>query len=146
VNKIEVVSLDRKIVAFGRGIKSILKISLEKLRQDNKAVEIYLVGSAEMRFLNKAFRRKNKPTNILSFKEPADFIYPKSRFKRLGEIYVAIPYIKKQVWGNKKGEDRKAALKKLLIHGLLHLLGYTHGSERDKIKMEKKEQKLLRNV
>ncbi len=85
-----------------------------------------------MKFLNKKFRGKDKAADVLSFNEPKNFVSPPSKFRRIGEIYLNVSSIKYQV-----SSDR------LLIHGLLHLLGYVHKKKNDRIKMEKIEQKLL---
>ncbi len=102
-------------------------------------MEIYLVPDKKMRFLNKKFRGKDKTADVLSFNEQKNFIYPPSRKRRLGEIYLNLPLIRRQANG-----DFEAALVRLLIHGFLHLLGYTHNRKNDRIKMEKQEAKLLR--
>ena len=91
-----------------------------------------------MKFLNKKFLGKNKSTDVLSFIEPKSFVYPPGRFKRLGEIYLNIPLIERQ-----SGANFEVALSRPLIHGFLHLLGYTHRRKNDRIKMEKQEVRLL---
>lgn len=120
-----------------------LKI-LKILKKDRVSIEIYLVGDRKMRELNKKFRGKDNPTNVLSFQSPKGFIFPqefggfKTKNKFLGEIYLDISQIKKEakiLW--------KISLEdfflKLLIHAILHLSGYDHKKKSDRIKMEKKE-------
>jgi len=105
---------------------------LRELKEGRASVDIYLVDEKVMKSLNRKFRGKDKPTDVLSFKEPAGFPHPERKGKYLGEIYLA-PGVAK-----KKGNDLEA----LLIHGLLHLLGYTHKRKSDRIKMEKLERRL----
>ncbi len=101
----------------------------------NIDVDIYLVSDEEMRAINKRFRGKDKATNVLSFREPKGFPHPE-RKKRilLGEVYLAPAYIEN------KGENIEA----LVIHGVLHLAGYTHDKVRDRMEMEKKEKEILK--
>lgn len=160
MNKVSVISLDKKFKKFEKKIKiAALKI-LKILNKNNILVGIYLVGSQKIRFLNKKFRGKDKSTNVLSFKEPNNFPHPEferrtMRTKRgqtqkltpLGEIY-----LNAELYGRdaeRRGKfQRKSALSPrlsaLLVHGLLHLLGYNHKKKRDRIKMEKMEQRLLK--
>lgn len=99
------------------------KIAEEALWHKKKRlnVDVYLITNQQMKDLNYRFRHKNKSTNVLAFGEP------------LNEIYLAPDYIRTQ----------KEDLNFLLIHGLLHLLGYNHKKKNDMIKMEKEEQKII---
>lgn len=132
MSRVEIVSLS------GRGDKKIEK-ELEKtalktikfLGGKNISVEILLTEGRLMKFLNKKFRGKNKAADVLSFEEPKEFISPKSKNRNIGEIYINTRY---------KIQDTKY----LLIHGLLHLLGYDHQKKNDIIEMELAEQKLLK--
>ncbi len=109
----------------------------------NAEVHIFLIKDEEMRRINRTFRGKDKPTNVLSFEEPKNFpclrrqAHPEHRAEKgsvkLGEIYLAPDYIER------KGEN----IGHLVIHGILHLLGYTHKGLRDRMEMEKKENEVL---
>ena len=95
-------------------------------------LEVYLVSDEEIRRLNRRFRGKDKPTNVLSFSSAPDFLIPKARQSFLGEIFLAPDYAFRQ----------KESMARLLVHGLLHLFGYTHLNVRDKIKMEVFEERV----
>lgn len=90
----------------------------------DKRVEIMLVDKS---FMNK---------NVWSFPAPKRFPGPKKGGSSLGEVYLNPAYIKKE------GE----ALEYMLIHGLLHLLGYDHKRENDIMRMENLERKLLQKL
>lgn len=77
--------------------------------------------------LNKKYRNKNKPTNVLAF--PISDIY--------GEIFINVDSIKREYLNFT--ESRKQFIGYLFIHSLFHLKGYSHGS-----KMEK-EEKIIRD-
>lgn len=141
MNKIIITSQNSGFEKFKKIIKPAVFKILKILNKNNVAVEFFLVGDKEMRFLNKMFRKKDKPTNILSFPEPENFPHPELKDKKtryFGVIYLDIPYIKKEA--KISLVDIDFLMVKLLIHGILHLLGYVHKKKNDRIKMEKKEQ------
>ena len=72
--------------------------------------------------------------NVMSFPAPKGFPGPDAKGKYLGEIYLNPDYIAKE------GEEWAY----MLIHGLLHLLGYDHKKKGDIIRMENKERQLLK--
>ena len=79
---------------------------------------------------------REKRVSVLAFPEPRNFPHPEKSAKFLGEIYINRDVAK----GN---ED---ALVYLLIHGLLHLLGYDHRKKSDTMRMERLEKKLFLRV
>ncbi|PIU98380.1 rRNA maturation RNase YbeY [Candidatus Wolfebacteria bacterium CG03_land_8_20_14_0_80_40_12] len=134
-NKVAVISLDKRFEKFEEQIKFISLKLLRILNKTNVWVEIYLINNSRMKFLNKKFRSQNKTTTVLSFGEARQFILPPSKFKKIGEIYL-----------NVEVSSFKFQVSSLLIHGLLHLLGYEHQKKNDRIKMERVEQKLFRQT
>ncbi len=115
---------------------------LQKVAQDILAsyfksphlkVEVSLIDVRTMRKLNRTFRGLDKPTDVLSFEAPADFPQTDKAGREIGEIYLCPSYIKM----HKVGVDR------LLVHGLLHLLGFDHAKERARIRMQTLEFKIL---
>jgi probable rRNA maturation factor len=101
---------------------------LMKLR---KPIDVFLVDGQTMRTLNRKYRKKDKTTNVLSFVTPPDF-----PIDVLGEIYLDPKYIEK------KNED----LAFMLLHGVLHILGYDHERKSDRIVMEKKEKQVMKKL
>ena len=94
------------------------------------SVTIALVPDQRIRALNKQFRRKDRPTDVLSF--PAD------ERGRLGDIVIGIGVARAQA--EDAGHSLGAELRVLALHGLLHLLGYDH--ERDAGRMARVEARL----
>lgn len=147
MNKVIIGSQNSGFKQFEKKIKSAVFKILKILKKENIAVEIFLVGDKEIQFLNKTLRKKNKPTNVLSFPEPKNFPHPEFKSKKisyLGVIYLNIPYIKKEALPTgRQGKislvDIDFLMVKLLIHGMLHLFGFIHKKKNDRIKMEKKE-------
>ncbi len=133
MNKVSVISLDKKFKKFERKIKNTALKILKILKKANVSVEIYLINSQKMRFLNEKFRGKDKTTTVLSFEEPRNFILPPSKHKKIGEIYLNSQIFNSQIT-------------QLLVHGLLHLLGYNHQKKSDRIRMEKREKLVIKKL
>lgn len=141
MNKVAVLSLEKRFKKFDGEIKKTALKILEILKKKNISAEIYLASNQKMRFLNKKFRDKDKPTDVLSFEEPKGFIYPKSRFKPIGEIYLNMTNDQRPTTNDSR--ELLVVGRRLLTHGLLHLFGYNHKKKSDRIKMEKKERQIL---
>ncbi len=122
--------MQKKIKITAQKILEILKIS-------NSNLEIFLVSNELMRNINKEYRGKDRETNILSFKA-AKVPRPDSSLRHLGEIYLAPDYI------SYHNED----IRTLLIHGILHLLGYEHecGNIKKAKLMESKEKEVAKKA
>ncbi len=84
--------------------------------------------------MNYNYRNQKKPTNILSF--------ILSERPLIGDIILCHPVIKNEARNQNK--KIKAHYAHLLIHGYLHLLGYSHEKQSDADKMEKKEVQILK--
>ena len=121
--------MEKKLAALAEKALKILKIS-------GCSLEIFLVPDVVMRDINREYRGKDKETNILSF-EAADMPRPGEKLAHLGEIYLAPGYI------SAHNED----IEYLLVHGILHLLGYDHekGERKARI-MEKKEVEVIKKL
>jgi probable rRNA maturation factor len=99
----------------------------------NGPVNVLLTTSAEMKSLNRRFRGKDKPTDVLSF--PAD---PAAPQENAGEIAISVEIASAnaRTLGHAPGEEVKI----LVLHGLLHLRGYDH--ECDNGRMARREKQL----
>ncbi|MBU1137057.1 rRNA maturation RNase YbeY [Patescibacteria group bacterium] len=147
--------LDEKFLK--RVTESVLKAVKIK---DKAEISLAIVGDGRMRKLNKIYRGKNRVTDVLSFdnrsvipylnkafprlKKTADekFIEPLDGIKRLGEVVICYPQVKKQA--KRLGNSFLKELTILLIHGILHLLGYDHEKgENEAKKMREMEEKIL---
>ena len=103
--------------------------ALLKAEKKNMPVSVILCSDARQRELNKNYRKLNRTTDVLSFvwDEPG----------LLGEIYIAEGQVKRQapLYGNTYYRE----LKRVLVHGLLHLCGYDHHSKAERNVMRTKE-------
>lgn len=85
-------------------------------------VSVAIVGDAAMRRLNRQYRRKDKVTDVLSFAFADEAVSVTGAVA--GEIILCWPQLRRQAKAAKVSLDQEFAL--LLIHGLMHLLGYDH--------------------
>ena len=106
----------------------------------DEAVElsIRIVDEHEGAELNEAFRGKSGPTNVLSFPYDGDVVLSPVL---LGDIVICAPVVKKEAAAQKKLE--KAHWCHMVIHGVLHLLGYDHITDQEAEEMEAEEVLIL---
>jgi probable rRNA maturation factor len=104
------------------------------LAPEAESLGVRFVGDREMRRVNRQFREKDKTTDVLSF--PGD----SADGGHLGDILISIPTARRQAVEAGHGVDQE--IKTLLLHGILHCLGYDH--ETDQGEMERLERKLRR--
>jgi probable rRNA maturation factor len=111
-------------------------------------ISVLLTNSKNMKDLNKKFRKINKDTDVLSFPaEQKDFFKKKiisNKRVYLGDIALSYPYIAKII--KKQNVSFDYYFKKMLIHGVLHLIGHEHDSLRKYKKMNLLEQKIIKNI
>jgi probable rRNA maturation factor len=96
------------------------------------SVTIALVPDARVQALNREFRNKDTPTDVLSF--------PAGEPGQLGDVVIAVGVARRQA--KAAGHALGTELRVLALHGLLHLLGYDH--EQDDGRMERLERRLRR--
>ena len=121
-------------------LKKIIKI-VPFFRKKNLIFTILLTNSSFIKKLNKKFRKKNKPTDVLSFpfSSKQDLKLKKEKNIYIGDIAVCYEIIKKRA----KKTDFFLEFNKVWVHGLLHLIGYDHIKNKDYIKMAKIEEKII---
>ena len=124
-------------------LENILGKIMSHLDFHNTEVSILLTGDKDIRLLNKEFRKIDQPTDVLSFPQSQDEDPPIPGEKILGDIAVSLDTAKIQA--NEHGLVLKEEIILLLIHGILHLLGYDHeASEQEDQKMRSKTRELFK--
>ncbi len=130
--------LDKKI--------SKLNFKKSKFKKKNIFCTLLLSGDKEIRYLNKKFRKKNKVTDILSFPFQTKSELVK-KFKSEKEIYLGDIIINLNKIKNKKIKTSfMEEFDRLWIHGLVHLFGYKHKSDKDFKKMSRIEKEYFNLV
>jgi len=122
--------------------KGVAKIVLKGENKKDALLSIALVGQKKIRELNKKYRGKNSPTDVLSFGDNMaggiENITERGELN-LGEILICPQEVKKNA--KKYGLTFKKELARVLIHGILHLFRYEHEeNKRSAEKMRKKEE------
>lgn len=107
-------------------------------RVDTGELTIRVVDEEESAALNKQYRQKEGPTNVLSF--PYNPI-PGLASRLLGDIVICAPIVTKEAALHKS--DLLAQWAHMVIHGILHLLGYDHETDEEALEMEQLETNLL---
>ncbi len=107
------------------------KILVEEGHPEN--VNIVICSDRMVRELNAAYRNLDKVTDVLSFEWHEDYL--------LGEIYIARGQVKRQA--PKFGNSFYTELKRMIVHGLLHLSGYDHHTASDRSVMRRREREIL---
>ena len=122
--------------------KSICEAFPRKYKFLNKNVSFTLLlsNNKNIKKLNKKFRNKNKPTDVLSFPLSHKISIKKDTY--LGDIIISFNYMNK----NKEKTLFKTVVIKTFIHGFLHLLGFDHIKDKDYKKMIIEENKIYKSV
>src|SRR5699024_10360900 len=127
-------------------LEQIIKFALNKENiPSDSEVSVSFVTDDRIRQLNAEYRNINEPTDVLSFpleeslKDRVESISPIPLV--LGDIIVSVQRASEQA--NTYNHTFKRELSFLVVHGLLHLLGYTHDTEEDEKEMFSKQDKIL---
>lgn len=133
INNLTNFSVDKRLI---------LGVAKNVLKGENKGIEnlsIAFVSPSEIQKVNKKYRKKDKPTDVLSFENSASF---KGEFL---EVVICLSVVKEKASAAKKPFAEEII--KTLIHGILHTLGYDHEkSKKEEIRMEIKEKYYLSKI
>jgi probable rRNA maturation factor len=104
-------------------------------RARGRELSVLVVGAARSRSLNRRYRQRNYPTNVLSFA-------PAAPGPLLGDLVICPEVLQREA--RAQGKAVRAHWTHLVIHGALHLIGYDHARPLDARRMERREVRLLR--
>ena len=110
-------------------------------------VELGLVITSQERVkqLNKSYRGKDEPTDVLAFyMTSADFIEPPDGVRHLGEVIISYPQAVLQAKEHRHSIKKELAV--LIVHGVLHLLGYDHEEPGQERQMRGREADILSQI
>jgi probable rRNA maturation factor len=127
----------REIAAFTRKVLLTLD-NMEKLEEEITEVSIAFVDDDAMTELNKKFRGKKKTTDVLTFRADDSYNEPSASGRPLGDIVISVDQARRQAIDEK--HSLATEIRYLVVHGLLHALGYDH--ETDKGEMNALEQEV----
>jgi len=140
---LEVIILNKqkKVRLTLRPLENFALRSLRELKLKPDSLAIAFVTDLEIARLNKTYRRKSRPTDVLSFPAPRPS-KQKERNRFIGDIAIA-PAVARR-YAKKNGRTLENEICILILHGILHLLGYDH--ETDRGQMDRIENKLRRQL
>jgi len=126
----------------GRKIKKIALTILELVGEENAELSLALIGNLEIKKLNARYRKKDYATDVLSF--PVEGIVLEET-RLLGDVVVSVEKAAEQA--KARGHSSEQELVTLLIHGVVHLIGYDHErSARDARAMRRVEKRIYRQL
>ena len=118
--------------------KKLVKLNkLNLFKKKSKNHSIFLTNNRKMKILNRKFRNRNKPTDVLSFPFNNKINYKKNMY--LGDIAISYEITNER----SKKSNFFIEFDKMWVHGYLHLLGHNHKKKKDFIKMKKLEDLIL---
>ena len=134
----------RSFTQWARAAFTVAKAPRTK-RAPTASLTIRVVGAAESRVLNRTWRGKDKPTNVLSFPS-GDFVANRldaaaSAEPSLGDLAICAPVVAREA--REQGKQVKAHWAHMVVHGVLHLLGHDHENDREAEVMEAREVAIL---
>ena len=127
-NRIYVSTYDGiKEPAWLENAESFVAKAAEELGYSGQEVSILFCGDSYIQELNKLYRNIDAPTDVLSFENDEEYEDEEGSWKCVGDIVISLDTL--PVNAEYFNEDKNAELKRLLVHGLLHLNGMDHGEE-----------------
>lgn len=123
-----------------REIINVVAYVLKREKKPDGVVSVSIIGDTRMRTLNRLHRGKDKTTDVLSFSSLEGGWAGLSH--EVGDIFISVPQIKRQAktWGVTPKEE----FVRMLVHGLLHALGYDHMTKAEALIMFPKQEKYLK--
>ena len=133
--KVDIKNIQDKIKVDRRFIRRIVR---ETLKREGRSGEVSLVitDDAHIRELNRKYRSVDKPTDVLAFPMGDDEV--------LGDIVISVDRVEEQALAYRQSFEQEMA--RLLVHGVLHLLGYADGNRQQKKKMHERQEQILKEV
>ncbi len=123
--------------AIGRWARA----ALNGWRRPSVSLGVRVVNRAESARLNRRYRGRRKPTNVLAF----PFAPPEGvHVDTLGDLVICAPVVNHEA--TDQGKETKAHWAHMVVHGILHLRGYDHHTRTEAVAMERRETAVLRRL
>lgn len=128
-------------------LEQAIKETLDQAEGSEEAeVSLMLVNDQRIHELNRDYRGVDRPTDVLSFALQDETDEPDSEFEdeMLGDIIISVERAREQA--EEYGHSFEREIVYLAVHGTLHLLGYNHEEENEKLEMRAKEEEVMRTL
>lgn len=122
-------------------LNKVTNFALEYEKVKKALVNIIIVDNKEIRKINKEYRGIDRETDVISFALEDDNTFIELPIRVLGDIYISIDKAKSQAI--EYGHSLKREICFLVVHGILHLLGYDHMNEKEEKIMFERQDKIL---
>ena len=119
---------------------NVVKLVLDEKGRSSAEISVVFVDDAEMKTLNKRYRGFNKTTDVLAF-PMNEGKFAAINPDLMGDVAISVPTARKQSDAHDHSLERELTV--LLIHGLLHLLGYDHATDQEEEAMREQETDFL---
>ncbi|MDQ2865090.1 MAG: rRNA maturation RNase YbeY [Candidatus Eremiobacteraeota bacterium] len=124
-----------------RALKRVMNALLAAVGEERSDISIALVNDAAIQAINRQFRSKDAPTDVLSFPMFDDAANDVQTGERLlGDIVISVDTARRQACEYDAPLQRE--LYRLLLHGLLHIMGHDHMKDEERVRMEAEERRL----
>ena len=120
----------------------------------NAEIGLVITGQEKVQELNRDYRGEDRPTDVLAFymtaaggqpeSESTQFVSPPDGMRHLGEVVISYPQAVTQAQEHRHSINKELTI--LIIHGVLHLLGYDHENTQQKQEMAAREQIILSKI
>ncbi|MEN9578244.1 MAG: hypothetical protein RJA70_1253 [Pseudomonadota bacterium] len=127
-----------------RVVKQMAERMLAELKIESAELSLLLTDDAGIHRLNREHRGKSSPTDVLSFPlmDPDDEQFGTLEQGAIGDVVISIDTAQRQA--DRSGHDLVEEVRRLLAHGVLHLLGYDHETDVEEAEMEAATTRLIR--
>jgi probable rRNA maturation factor len=124
-------------------LESVARRVLEGEGVDAAELSVTVTDDETVRSLNREYAGEDAVTDVLSFsqREGEEFATPPGGASPLGEVIIAYPQAAQQAGEQEQSVDEEVA--RLLVHGILHLLGYDHAQPEEERRMRAREEELV---
>jgi len=135
-----ITSNDTELKINKKLIRTVSEFALNYLKKTNYEISVVIENEISIRELNKTFRKVDSTTDVLSF--PAYELNPDSGKTYIGDIIISPDYINKEAASLDAPFEQ--GVSRVLIHGVLHLLGFDHNKKEDERAMSSLQEEILR--
>ncbi len=125
-------------------LEELIDFTSKKLELTPSIVSIVLVDNEYIHKINKTYRNVDAPTDVISFAFLDEKTNPKLEITNLGEIYISLEKAHSQAIEYNHSFERELSF--LIVHGLLHLLGYDHMTKEDEKEMFDLQKDILNSL
>lgn len=138
-NQQDKIAIDNSLLVV---LEDVIKFVLYKEGIKNYEIGVTLVDDDRILKLNRQYRKKNMPTDVLSF-HLSDEEDEKGNTFVVGDVVISVETARRQAYEYNHSFEREMVY--LLVHGIYHILGYTHDDDENKEVMRIKEEEIMNN-